>query len=334
MPDTAGNMAVMVTGNYFNGSFGAKSNSLSVYYRYKTVGGSYSSWTAMTVTKSGNTYSATVNITGLDYKTAYVFQAYAKDELATFYSAEKTVKATPVFDWGESDFKFNVPVTMAGYTDTPEAITITETGTTDALLLEQYQSMPVASVKAVCLKQSVQDSLPVGGTWFITMYKTNDSYGVMAAIRYYSATACVECRKTLYAGTWSGWDKVLTAANVVDAVYPVNSIYISYSRTSPAELFGGSWHRMQSIFLWGTTTEGTIGATAGEMTHTLTIDEIPSHSHKALKWNTKGTDTAYVPNTDGNMPVSYSLPTNTAGGGQAHNNMPPYVNVAIWRRTA
>lgn len=115
MPSTDGSMTVKVTGNYFNGSFGAKSNSLNVYYRYKTVGGSYGSWTAMTTSKSGNTYSATANLSGLDYQTSYVFQTYAVDALATVYSAEKTVKATPVFDWSENDFNFNVPVNVGGH---------------------------------------------------------------------------------------------------------------------------------------------------------------------------------------------------------------------------
>ena len=110
MPDASGRMTVKATGNYFNGSFGATSNSLNVYYRYKTVGGSYGSWTEMTVTKSSSTYSATASLTGLDYQTTYVVQTYAKDKLATVYSAEKNAKATPVFDWGESDFNFNVPV--------------------------------------------------------------------------------------------------------------------------------------------------------------------------------------------------------------------------------
>lgn len=110
MPTADGSMTVKATGNYFNGSFGSKSNTLEVYYRYKTIGGSYNNWTVMTATLSGNTYSATTSITGLDYQSTYVFQAYAVDSLATVYSVEKNVKATPVFDWGESDFKFNVPV--------------------------------------------------------------------------------------------------------------------------------------------------------------------------------------------------------------------------------
>jgi hypothetical protein len=114
IPDMDGNMTVRVKGNYFNGSFGSKSNTLTVYYRYKAAGGSYTSWAVMTVTKSGNTYSATADVSGLDSQTNYIFQAQAVDALATVNSAEKPAKATPIFDWGENDFNFNVPVTIMG----------------------------------------------------------------------------------------------------------------------------------------------------------------------------------------------------------------------------
>lgn len=206
MPGTDGSMTVKVTGNYYNGSFGTKSNSLTVYYRYKIYGGSYpDNWTAMTVTKSGNTYSATANLTGFDYQTSYVFQAYAVDALATVYSVEKTVKATPVFDWSENDFRFNVPIL-------PEAITISAVGTTDTQLQSVYASMGNATKKTIVLKQSVQDSLPVGGTWFVDIYKTSDQYGAISAIRYNSASTpyTIECKRSIYAGTWSDWDKWTT----------------------------------------------------------------------------------------------------------------------------
>lgn len=112
IPDTSGKMTVKCSGNYFNGSFGAVANTLTVQYRYKTQGGNYSGWVDMTVSKSGNTYTATATLTGLDYKLAYVFQTRAIDKINTsgINSAEKTVRSTPVFDWGENDFKFNVDV--------------------------------------------------------------------------------------------------------------------------------------------------------------------------------------------------------------------------------
>lgn len=109
-PTTSGVLNFTVSGNYFNGSFGAIANNLTVEYRYKASGGTYSSWTVMPKTIDGNKYFANVEITGLDYQTTYVFQARATDKLTTATTAEKELKSTPVFDWGAEDFRFNVPV--------------------------------------------------------------------------------------------------------------------------------------------------------------------------------------------------------------------------------
>lgn len=110
--DANGTITATIKGKYFNGSFGSKSNTLTVQYRYKTIDGTYGSWTSATATKSGNTYTASVSITKLDYKKKYVIQARATDKLATIKSVEITLNCLPVFDWGESNFNFNVPVTF------------------------------------------------------------------------------------------------------------------------------------------------------------------------------------------------------------------------------
>jgi hypothetical protein len=111
-PTVDGKTTLKVNGNYFNGSFGAVANTLQVQYRYKENDGAYGNWINATPTITNNTYSTTVNITGLNYRNAYTFQARAIDKISTggVNSAEKRVKATPVFDWGENDFKFNVDV--------------------------------------------------------------------------------------------------------------------------------------------------------------------------------------------------------------------------------
>lgn len=106
-PTTAGVATLKISGNYFNGSFGKVANTLTVQYRYKTQGGSYGSWTTVTATKSGNTYSATASISGLNYLNTYVFQVRAIDKLATVNSNEQTRKTTPVFDWSKDDFNIN-----------------------------------------------------------------------------------------------------------------------------------------------------------------------------------------------------------------------------------
>lgn len=129
--------------------------------------------------------------------------------------------------------------------------------------------------------------------------------------------------------SWSQW-----YSSVLDA-YPVNSIYISYSHTSPAELFGGTWTRIEDRFLWGCKSTESIGATGGESAHTLAVDEIPSHSHPFISTN------EYSSTSGGwNAPAWGPGSKNTAaitgftGGGAAHNNMPPYIQVSIWRRIA
>ena len=116
MPTTDGVMTFKVSGNFFNGSFGAKTNTLTLQYRYKEDGGTWGSWTTLTATKSGNTYSVDTTITGLDYQKTYVFMATAADLLETKNSTEVKVSTLPVFDWGENDFNFNVPVSIQGRT--------------------------------------------------------------------------------------------------------------------------------------------------------------------------------------------------------------------------
>ena len=113
-PTTDGSLNISASGNYFNGSFGAVNNSITVQYRYKTNGGNYTNWASMTTSISGNTYSASASITGLDYKSSYTFQIRAIDKLLTINSPEKTVKTVPLFDWGANDFNFNVDTSVNG----------------------------------------------------------------------------------------------------------------------------------------------------------------------------------------------------------------------------
>ena len=108
-PTASGECTLTISGNYFNGSFGSTNNTLTVQYRKN--GGN---WTNTTATLNGNTYKATIKLTGLDYTQTYTFQAKATDKLANATTAEKRVKSTPIFDWGSDDFHFHVPVTVSG----------------------------------------------------------------------------------------------------------------------------------------------------------------------------------------------------------------------------
>lgn len=117
---------------------------------------------------------------------------------------------------------------------------------------------------------------------------------------------------------------------IFDAVYPVGSIYIAYNHTNPGALFGGVWVRITNRFLWGTTASGTIGQTGGEQTVTLTEAQMPKHNHGGTYTNAGTSSKTHAWLASGGSAMAYEAVD--AGGGAAHNNMPPYIQVSIWRR--
>lgn len=137
---------------------------------------------------------------------------------------------------------------------------------------------------------------------------------------------------------------------LLNTIYPVGSVRISFN-DGETNFMGGTWVKVQDRFLLGAGSK-TVGSTGGEETHTLTTNEMPSHSHVEA-WS--GYDggvlynygLTYGSGSNWGMNISrISTPTaaNTAspnylttwgtGGSQAHNNMPPYIVVFIYRRTA
>ncbi len=138
-------------------------------------------------------------------------------------------------------------------------------------------------------------------------------------------------------------NKVVTAA-LLDRVYPVGAIYLSVSATSPATLFGGTWERVQGTFLFAAGGDYTAGRTGGEYTHKLTNGEMPVHRHRILQ-TTATTNTSAIQSkaydaisefvkSDKAGDYRWTTYTLNEGGGYAHNNMPPYLAVYVWKRTA
>lgn len=125
----------------------------------------------------------------------------------------------------------------------------------------------------------------------------------------------------------------LVAKSIIDCFMPVGYILTLYSQADPNDMYPGTtWVRMANTFLWGCDAEGDIGITGGEKTHALTVNELPAHSHGSVySGNVSGTKThAWL--ASGGSAMAYG--TVSAGSGAAHNNMPPYTQVAFWRRTA
>lgn len=126
--------------------------------------------------------------------------------------------------------------------------------------------------------------------------------------------------------------------SVANAVYPIGSVYISISPTNPSSFFGGTW----VAFATGRTLVGIdsgqaefdmVEETGGAKTVTLTVDQIPAHAHSipnidAVANAGGSSGTRYYPSG------STVIGTNNTGGGQAHDNLQPYVVVYMWKRTA
>ena len=115
------------------------------------------------------------------------------------------------------------------------------------------------------------------------------------------------------------------------AAYPVGAIYMSLISTSPATLFGGTWEALDDgRVLIGANSTYEAGSTGGEATHTLTVNEMQSHSHTVSGGrNTSGSGRPDLRASN----ASYSCATSSVGGSQPHNNMQPYLAVYMWRRT-
>lgn len=130
---------------------------------------------------------------------------------------------------------------------------------------------------------------------------------------------------------WRATPAVLQSA--MDYLMPVGFVLTLYSHADPNEMYPGTtWVRIENAFLWAIDSVGRIGVTGGEKTVTLTTAQLPAHSHGSVySQHASGTKDKAWYNTSGSS-VAYGVVE--TGGGQAHNNMPPFVQVSIWRRTA
>lgn len=123
---------------------------------------------------------------------------------------------------------------------------------------------------------------------------------------------------------------------ILPVVYPVGCIYTSVVSTNPGTLFGfGTWTAFGSGRCLvgvdaGQTEFDTVEETGGSKTHTLTVDEMPAHTHTYLRTSAVA---GSAPGS-GQTQSEDSTASGSAGGGQAHNNLQPYITVYFFKRTA
>ena len=221
---TSGKAVISFSGAYFSGSFGAVSNSLTVKYKIGT--GSYV--TLSDVTVSGGKYSASVDLDNMDYASSYKITVAVSDQLFTVTKALTLKKGTPVFDWGENDFAFHVPVQMDGSLTlkVPLDIACGGTGGTTAAEARKNLGAAPAGLKEghyfVDTFQELETTISevyaemgdytwrnmivsIGGTVYdVRLWRCKADYGTAQIGNYNGSLTCR--KRTLYGGVWQEWE--------------------------------------------------------------------------------------------------------------------------------
>lgn len=147
--------------------------------------------------------------------------------------------------------------------------------------------------------------------------------------------------------------------DLIDVIYPVGSIYMSVNDVNPATLFGGEWKQIKDTFLLATGDTYANGSTGGSAKVTLTANQsgLKAHGHgmahthnhhhnlnRNFSTGGGGSVSAYITTANRTTEPKYTTYDNTASSksttdnntasnaSEAHENMPPYLAVNVWKR--
>ena len=234
--------------------------------------------------------------------------------------------------------------------------------------------------KATQATKAVQDA---AGRNFTTTYATKaelnkkqDTISDLETIRSGAAKGATALQEHQDISHLATKEEIPSQSAILEAVYPVGSIYMSMVETNPSVLFGfGTWEQVKGRFLLGADSSFKVGDTGGESSVTLTKEQTPAHTHTRGTMEIYGAlterpcttsveilnskpDGAFVSTMKGDTPQwgvtvvtegqsthtnnlhefrasrNWTGETSSVGSGAAHNNMPPYLVVYIWKRTA
>lgn len=131
----------------------------------------------------------------------------------------------------------------------------------------------------------------------------------------------------------------LNGSDILDIIYPIGTLYYTEDTNfDPNEKFNGTWELIEGAFIYCINPNDSAinlpKQTGGEKEHTLLINEIPRHNHEQYVTSNSGGSAVRNDYSEDRNGQIYSQGVNTgyAGGGQAHNNMPPYYTAYCWRR--
>ena len=136
-------------------------------------------------------------------------------------------------------------------------------------------------------------------------------------------------------------EATIITSKIFRRLHPTGTIYMTVEGTNPDEKFGGAWQRIKDTFILGCGSQYSPRTTGGTATHTLSTNELPTHRHSRLThpqgWaenNLNGYEILTRKQYSGATAAVVKAYEGYTGGGAAHNNMPPYFVVNMWRRLA
>lgn len=246
-----------------------------------------------------------------------------------------------------------------------------QTGSNGTLTVAGAYSNILSNVVSISIKRSDQSAVSITPTYSGTNWSSSKAYTDLAYTNAYSWTITVgdsfgqsavttftlsvskpilflgktlaRIAGRLFCQNVTTDSLTIDSKSLLDRTYPVGSIYMSTVSTNPKDLFGGTWEALGGRFLIGADGTYKAGSTGGEATHILTENEMPSHAHSAGAYDgysiqnnglITGGDVQGVTINTGVRGASSRIATNNTGGGQAHNNLPPYLSVYMWKRTS
>lgn len=275
-------------------------------------------------TLSGNKVSVTLNDTCYNRNTqfALVVKVSTGSETATVFYGESAMHI------GETDGFIDESNVIPSLNDLLEQIEAMETATANANAATRSANAAAANANEAA---SHAPYIGSNGNWFIWDNDVTRDTGVPA-----QGPEGPQGPSGTMTGTVESAAKLdgKTLAQIMLEIYPVGSVYISTVGTSPKTLFGGEWEQILGRFLLGANDTYAAGSMGGEAAHTLTVEEMPEHTHRfGYVTEAVAAGDRYARIDSGRTNASASFNEST-GGGKAHNNMPPYLSVYMWKRVS
>lgn len=209
---TTGQINLKYSGNWFNGSFGSVTNTLTVSYKWKlSTNSSYTKGTTtITPTNSGNAYSrSSISLgTSFTYTNSYDFVLTISDKINTITYSQRVSQGLPIIQWNKDKFKVNgkayinsrlVKAYMGVAVDFDTALT------TGIYQVNSSTKNPPYANPYGFLSTQVMN----GDTW-------NQQSNWIWQVFYSTATSRIYSRRAVNGGNWSKWANILEVTTLYD----------------------------------------------------------------------------------------------------------------------